>query len=454
MNLKNEEPIVAVVIYAKSQINTFIKSSALENLARFHTIKIYTTSNDISQICEKLQIVSEQLPDLNVLVRKYSGLVQMIALWKFRDRSMNHLVRAMASFGSKKQRVLWNCVVVSEMKINVLKRWIIRILSVSILFKSVLTIEKILRIVFIYPKYRKFFVQHKTILIPFSGHVAMEFGALVWASKKFKINSIALQENWDNLSTKTFILDEPNFFGVWGEQSSGHVRSIHRMFKTQVTEIGSARFNPYYDSSVVEPVVSDYSGSEQTLKLPYILIGGTGDGEDDLQLINSCYESIHKLDHSNGIEIVYRPHPFTRKRIDPLEIKQKYSGILIDSGPNSTKFGHVNDLVKNCKLLVNHFSTLSLEGLITNRLVCVPLFLGRETAKYRYYHILNEWHHMMGIGLIPNLYTPRSQKDFEKILVKLLNSDSPKLQFDVNWLCKKTNWAEEVSTIIRKTTTN
>jgi hypothetical protein len=454
MNQKNEEPIVAVVIYAKSQINTFIKSSALENLARFHPIKIYTISDDISQMCQELQITSEKLPDLNTLVRKYSGFVQLIALWKFRDRSMNHLVRAMASFGSKKQRVIWNCVVVSEMNINLLKRCIIRTFSVSILFKFVLAIEKILRNVFIYPKYRRFFTQHKSILIPFSGHVAMEFGALVWTAKKFNLNSIAIQENWDNLSTKTFILEEPDFFGVWGEQSSGHVRSIHRMLNTQVTEIGSARFNPYYVSSVADPVVSDFLGLEQTLKLPYILIGGTGDGEDDLQLINTCYESIQKLDNSDGFEIVYRPHPFTRKRIDPHEIIRKYSGILIDSGPDSTKFGHVNDLVKNCKLLVNHFSTLSLEGLISNRLVCVPLFLGRESAKYRYYHILNEWHHMMGVGLIPNLYTPRSQRDFEKILVNLLNSESPKSEFDVNWICKKTNWAEEVSRIINKAVMN
>ena len=450
MTDKNLPLRIGLLVYAKSQVNTFLNSGSFQNLAENLNTQLIYLNETLKSDFSNSNISSFILCDPGIIIRKYSGFMQMLSLWKYRNRSMNQTVRAMASFGNRKQRENWNCVVVSEMNISPIKRYIVKIGSLGPLYKILRLIEVVLRNVILYPRWKNKLNKFDLLIIPFSGHIAMEFGSLVWIASRLRIHSLAVQENWDNLSTKTFITDEPDYFAVWGEQSAGHVRSVHRLFKTKVRIVGSARFSPYLNNNIGVPLVSNYDGRDVELRQSFILIGGTGDGEDDVLLINASFNAIYELDIQERPLVVYRPHPFTRTLRDHKELNSNFPELLIDSGPKSREFGHHNRLVMSCRILVNHFSTLSIEGLLSNVNVCVPLFLGRKSARYRYYHILNEWHHMMGLALIPQLLMPKNEIDLKKNIKLGLKTSPNTLPANIGWICEKVDWSISMKEVIKE----
>ena len=64
------------------------------------------------------------------------------------------------------------------------------------------------------------------ILIPYGARMSIEEDFLIWYAKRKRIKTIAIQENWDNLSTKRFIFSQTDYFITWGEQSSNHLKQI------------------------------------------------------------------------------------------------------------------------------------------------------------------------------------------------------------------------------------
>jgi hypothetical protein len=447
-------PKVAIAFYAASQLNSFVKTNVIQDLCNSHDVKILSTNSLIAKALKKdFKITAEQAL-IPKLVRRISGFVQMVSLWKFRDRSMNHVVRAMASFGTKKDRKSWKCVVVSEMRISLWKRLTVRSMSLNPLFLILRSFERLLLQSLMMNRFRKSLKGVDLFLVPFSGHIGADFGDLVWVARQLKIPVVGLQENWDNLSTKTFILEEPDYFLVWGDQSAGHLRSVHRLFKTEVRTIGSPRFAPYYRNSGAIPTVSMEDGTK--VELPeeqFILVAGTGDGIDDemlVRLVASTISTTAKHENHKQRKIVYRPHPLTRTAVDCHRLQQDFENLLIDNGPEAGAFGHHNSLVASASLVINHFSTLTIESLICGTPVMVPLFLGRPDAMYRYEHILNEWHHMMGIGLISQIWKPRSPEEFSRQIIDILNEETIDLRkaVELDWICKKGDYVAEISEFI------
>ena len=442
------------LLYSPSHLQSFLASGVLEAISKNFDLEILVKKGLSVDDSRKFPTANfREAPIIPETIRRFSGLVQMVTLWKFKDRSMNHTVRAFASFGTKNQRKNWNCVVVSEMRVHFLKRLLVRILSISLLYKLMRVAEHLLFRSISRLKFAKDFADINFMLIPFSGHIGADFNTSVWMCKRLRISTIALQENWDNLSTKTFITEEPNIFGVWGEQSAGHIRSVHKLRECSIEIIGSSRFRNYFTDKKLHPKVWSPTAKKPISleKKRYFLIGGTGDGADDELLIDACFKAIKSTTKKSPIkrlEIVYRPHPNTRTSRDLVELARAYPGLMVDAGEKARTFGHHNALVQNCAALINHFSTLSVEGLICNRFVVVPLFLGRSSANYRYEHILNEWYHILGLRLIPNIYTPKTLEELAKNLYELASETKEPSKSNWEWICQPTDYSKRIKEII------
>jgi hypothetical protein len=394
-------------------------------------------------------------PKIPKYLLKFSSLVQMTSLWKFRDRSMNHLTRANFTFGNKQTRGLWECVVVHDFRISPFKRLLVRALSAPLVYPLVRIFEHQLFRMFGLAKFKSVWDDFRVMIIPFSGHIGPHFSTSVWMSRKLGIHSLALQENWDNLSTKTFVTEEPDTFGVWGEQSLGHLRGIHQLRSCKVELIGTPRFKNYFSRLPLNPTVSIHSSGE-LLSLRdqnFILITGTGDGLDDIVLLEVCVRSLGLLQSENqarrdSVKIVYRPHPNTRLSLNHELLHQRFSEIFIDAGPNSRIFGHVDALVQNSLAVVNLASTLTIEGVICNRFVICPSFIGNQRAKYNYENIMNEWHHQFGLKLIPNIFFPKSELEMSNTLANVIKANEQPSKVNWEWICYPTNYFNEISRIL------
>jgi hypothetical protein len=444
---------IGFIVYAPSQINSFIKSKVFEELREKTEITLFCTNKELQKELSGIYGYESILLRIPWAVRKVVGYHQMITLWRFKDRSMNHLVRAMASFGNNHQRALWKCVVVSEMSLSSLKRILVKIMSFNPFYSFVSFAQELIWKINFLTKWRKVFTKEDTILVPFSGHIGADFSTLVWNGRRHKKYVVAIQENWDNLSTKTYITQKPDLFLVWGKQSAAHLRNVHRCFDVPTEVVGSPRFGPYFDDSKLSnPTVSLASGKMVSLKnKKFVLVAGTGDGIDDEMLVKSVQSCIKNLrTKSQEIVIIYRPHPMTRTRIDFQALQRSIKNILIDSGPHARDFGHHNALVKNAIATVNHFSTVAIESLIAGVPSVIPLFLGRKDANYRYEHILSEWHHMMGLALIPQILTPNTKEEFEKVLKSILTRPLKSKSVPIDWICTSDLYVEKVIRSVKK----
>lgn len=119
---------------------------------------------------------------------------------------------------------------------------------------------------------------------------------------RLHIPCLFLVDNWDNLSSKSVLWAKPSHMGVWGEQSVEHAVEIQGMSRSQVTALGTPRFDQYFRlrGETLKP----------HFEYRYILFVGTALEFDEvgaLTLINQVIRDNEQV--FGGVKLVYRPHP-------------------------------------------------------------------------------------------------------------------------------------------------
>ncbi len=442
----SEDMRIGLLIYSEKQLESFVSSGVLKSLQTIHAVEVLLSEPKLLKL-DHQDLSGRILKMPNQFTRKLSTYIQCLELWRGREISFAHRVRALNQFAKRKIRAEWSSVIVYEMNDwSEARRFLLRTLAHAPFFQLIKFMEYLVRKFYILRIWKSEFQRFDVLLIPFAGHTSHAWGNSVWLCRSLRIRSVALQENWDNVSSKTVIVEEPDFFAVWGEQSKSHLRNIHNISRSEIFVTGSPRFDNYFTDSPQSPVAVSLTGLNQDLTgKKYILLAGTGDGIDDQMLIEETFSALELI--TDPPIIVYRPHPFTRFEHDLDTLIRKFPKIVLDSGPNARKFGHQIPLVKGATLVINHVSTLTLEGLIANRYVCVPLFLGRK-ARIGYNTILDAAPHYIGLSLVSKLLTPRNEHEFRESILLALKDYSNENPCNVDWVCKKTNYAREISEIL------
>jgi hypothetical protein len=163
-------------------------------------------------------------------------------------------------------------------------------------------LEKIVILCFIF---EKFMSRHlpkniSVVMLPYTGGISSEWDFLVWYYKSLKIKTLAIQENWDNLSSKQFLFQHPSNFATWARQSSSHLRTIQN-FKGTINEIGCIRVQGFYENR--HQLNKKPSAPEKYIEHDFlsILVIGIGDPLSDLKLLTSLSgyieEKSDKLSH-------------------------------------------------------------------------------------------------------------------------------------------------------------
>lgn len=440
-----------ILIYTEKQFRTYIESGAFTKLTQLEEVTFIFRSN----LKKKIQSHTSNIHYINAfpkILHRSGTLLATLLLWSQRFRSPSHALRAHSSFGNKEIRkdsmsmILYNMEGWSD-----LKRFLIRSLAVITPRKLVIYFRHIFISRFMNNALRRIEIdlnRFSFVFIPFSGLLTREFDDYVDFFNNAGITTIAIQENWDNLSSKTFIDSSPRYFCVWGEQSAAHLKTIHRLESTVPVVTGSPRFLPYVTSNHEFLTYRKLPSSIQLKsQKPFVLFTGTGDGIDDLFILN---ETIAGLKNFQKYKLVYRPHPFTRNPIDDkvLSVIRK-NGVLIDSSNTSKSVFHHCGLVYNASLVINQFSTMLLESLSCNTKVLLPTFVNRE-VNYDYSRAIDEWFHFIGLKAFPNVYISKTRQSFHDDLInaievrEILNKKAP------NWMCAQVDSRIEYLKLISK----
>lgn len=424
---------VGVIIYSKKQYRTFLETGFFDLLENEVEVQFITYS-DISLTNLPFPKGAIHLAGIPHFLSRLGTLFAASNLWRNRFRSRAHFFRAICTYGKKKDRVRNSTMILYESNgWSAAKRFFVRFLAYSPTRSLWPKLRNFLVKLFLNKRFEKSKIDIGNLLyvmIPYSGLLSPEFDDLVTYLESKGIASVGIQENWDNLASKTFISTEPTYFLVWGEQSKAHLRSIQNKLVTKSFIIGSPRLRPYFseDSFGNESNIIDLS--------PYVLVTGTGDGIDDEFILRTVINTISTNSHLSHMGLVYRPHPFTRHPISGnFLLELKANGVVVDSGEAAKAVFHHCVLVKNAALVINQFSTILLEALCANVKVLLPTFVAREVS-YDYSSAIDEWHHFMGLKLVPNVNLSLSPKEFATDFLRATNNTFEDSRSVISWMVK------------------
>ena len=201
------------------------------------------------------------------------------------------------------------------------------------------------------------------ILILSGGAYSGFESSVISNSKKLKIKNLLLIDNWDNLSSKSIILFEPNATIVWGDEMAKEVVAIHKFTQTNIFKLKPLRFN--FPAKSTNP----FSGEK------YVLFSGSGGLVfPELDMLEKCANELNKL--LGDIKLIYRPHPSTISNY--IEFRKEFSirfkdfrNVEIDSSINEysaqdwyslADLHRVDHLIKNCEFVITPHSTMLIEA--------------------------------------------------------------------------------------------
>jgi CDP-glycerol glycerophosphotransferase (TagB/SpsB family) len=429
-----------VILYNKKHARSFLETDAFEALFRkYKSSSTLVYTEEISHLIFNKRIKTKKIKISSNFAYKLGRLLYASLLWKKKYVAMSFYRRAIFNYSSKKTR-LNNVYPTSKLDNSghEFYRFLVRLVSIEFIFTPLYALRKY----YINFYFTRLFDNSKidlqginAVFIPFSGLISPVFDDLINFFNLKGIKTIAIQDNWDNLSSKTFINSNPSYVCVWGEQSAAHVTNFHAMKGSKIVVTGSARLAPYYSNlKKFEKYRQIPVELDRIIRRKYILFIGTGDGVDDNAILHKVISSINL---KRDFQIVYRPHPFTRTEIEELKLKKlKKLGVIIDMNLKSNHVYHHCGLVMNADLIITQLSSIIVEGLLCNQKILIPCFVYRK-VNYDYMDAINTYPHLIGLGAIPNIFISKNVNNFAHDLEFSISSPKLLSSNSANWFAAK-----------------
>jgi hypothetical protein len=441
---------VLFVIYSEKQFRTFLETESLCLLGKHVDVDLMMygvkSSHPITTNVFKNEYL---LSKVSLLLQRSGTFIATLRLWQKKYNSRAHLHRAISSFGTPRNRSTHTTMILYKMDgWSEQKRFLIRLFGKKVLIALLTLLRNFLLELNLRSNLKKCGIQldeYLYVMIPYSGLLSSEFDDLVGHFQRREKKVVAIQENWDNLSSKTFISSNPNVFLVWGEQSKAHLKLVHQIEDCEIYIAGSPRFLAYQQDSIMQHAEKKWSSEQKRFtRDEYVLLTGTGDGIDDNFILEETQKALLSSSRFNQLSLVYRPHPFTRNPIskDVLEVYES-QGVFIDNNLGARSVFHHCPLIKNATLVINQFSTILLEALYCNNKVLLPTFVNRPVS-YDYSSALNEWHHFIGLKMVPNVFIAENAKTFPQVLTNALESKSRDSRKSITWMISENLFHSEL----------
>lgn len=361
---------VGIFILNEEYERNYISSGVFEGLDSQFNVEIFRDTETLEKI-PKAGTPGSYF-DFKANSRKRIPLLFSVIMWKHRDLSKSFRYREIRAYSLRFQLQNLNENAINRLvNSNASEKPYSRSTSLLKAFKAVtILIRKALNLIFervfvrcaAHPIAYPFFIRSSKILeinssklekfvdaqkldlivIPTSAYDATAH-ELVLIGKKLAIPTLFLVDNWDNLSSKTLLIEKPTYIATWGPQSSGHAIKIQQMPKDRVFDLGSARYVVYERS--IKQTNSNYAIFAGSF-LKFDEIGA-------LQALESEIEG--DPDFYGDFKIIYRPHP---ERLNLSVFNSlRFENIILD--PQISALGEEKINQSNLsKLDLNYYATI------------------------------------------------------------------------------------------------
>ena len=384
-----------------------------------------------------------------VLLRSLHALLHYCLMWYRKFTSLGYVLRSYQYFGNSRQRsTTTSWLGYSGKKRGIVARFLIYIFGN---YLGIKLLHSLFRFLIKIGGFNNFLNDEIwCVVLPYGGGISLEFDTLVYLCRKKNIKTIAIQENWDNLSTKSFLLEHPSHFLTWSAQSSSHLR-VMQNFKGFTSEIGSLRLNCFYRKREEflenHPLAVKNLTFNQGQNNKYVLVIGTGSANHDHLLLKTVLQC-SLFNDSTQYKLIYRPHPYTQISKDDLRKIENLDN-LITKTPLKTEDNEFRmNLVFGASFIISLYSTMVLEASILNIPAIIPSFIVQDFA-YKTDFFIDDFSHYSGMSTFGSILNARSEQEF----LKFLTSDQVYFLNDyrhLNWFCRDVNTKKSIIDNISK----
>ena len=431
MTIKKTVGVLFVNKKSSNELSKLLEDTELSQKFRIKKLYLKITSTGNSRYLPR---------QFDSFLRKIHTLLHLALIWKNRNSTLNFKMKAYNMFGTQKQAKSHSSFASYEkLRMNFYERMLVKVfgnfIGINFLDKLILLLFRIKRI--FEPELLK---DLDCLLVMHGGRICIENDYLIWYARLNCIKTIAIQENWDNLSSKTILYKHPDFFATWGKQSTLHLRKIHN-FQGITHEIGSRRLNVFYDCrKLLLEEKKNASGYEikRAGTSKKILLVGSGDGQHDFTIAQECMRIINdhaELFHSE-FSMIYRPHPLSPILEENCQRLKTLTGVSVDKPSSHEGDDYRLNLILKSELVISLYSTMLLESCVLNKVCMVPSFI-QDTWNFQTKNFLDTAEHYLGMSDLDGLLNPESLIEFLDILMKIERNELHPLNEtnSLEWYC-------------------
>ena len=319
-----------------------------------------------------------------------------------------------------KQEYIKDSFYISYLKI-LLKRVVMNLLSIK--YSSNFLANFFYKKIHIEDNLKKIFFIHKPDLVIYPTHgMEPELIKIQKLADSYKSKTFHIIDNWDNLTCSSYYKFKPNFIGVWGKQTKIQAIKIHNFKNKNIFLIGNCRLDNYFELK---------KKKFKKFNKNYILFVSCKIRVDEiyyLELLNKILRKNKKI--FKNTKIIYRQHP-QDKNLTVIKKLKHLENVIIDETVFSDKkvsyFKNDTNLIKknfiplvsNAKFLTGCVSSVLIESLILNKSYLVIAFKNKLNEFYNPERAYKNLVHYEGLEKIDNVNFSSSEKDYEKIVIKM-----------------------------------
>jgi hypothetical protein len=298
--------------------------------------------------------------------------------------------------------------------------------------------------IYLIPKYRKTLDFNSNFLRLFQE--VNPAAAIIWSqsmepssssavrfSRELRIPSILIADNWDNLFSKTVLVEKSDFIGCFGMQGVEFGSKLHGVPAKNIIPLGSARFEIYRDQQRV-------FRNKNTI----LFAGSSMLAEDErvLRVLLKVKERLEESEgNSTGLIWKYRPHPFPQQsRTNLAGILEEFKDLQVESmeemNGSARSWPRLADSLAelaSTRIAVCMPTSYLLEVRINSVKVIVPAFednLEITSCKT----LLSNLEHLNGLGELAGVNIASSEGEIESRLIEgIRNPEFPPPDQSLDW---------------------
>jgi len=433
-----EKPIIALIISDLFHARSVFETRIIDPLKESFEVVIICTI-EVFKIYEKtLEQYEYHFFEISPGIKNLSNRIMNAGAFRFKSRSSSFRYRIKRRINESERFNHSRISLFSLKKLSKVIIWSKLFIDGQILYRS-----------YLIPRYRKLLESNSNLLrlfqevkpnavVIWSQSMEPSSSSAVRISRLLKIPSILVADNWDNLFSKTVLIEKPDLVGCFGMQGVNFGAKLHDIPIENVIPLGSARFEIYRDQNTVFE------------HRDIVLYAGSSIVSEDERVLRTMLKVKNDLDKATRTALVwkYRPHPFPQKSSSDLAgILGEFTDLHIESvkgieksPPPWPRLGDSVDELARTRIAVCMPSSYLLEVRINGVEVIVPAFEDNsEVTSCK--TLLSSLEHLKGLNSLTGVTMASSEAELESSLLRgIITPSFPPPDKTLDWFIQ---WSGE-----------